>query len=279
NQTPPVCTAARQLLKQTYPYTQAAASREQTPLYSAEQTKKINNSGGGSWCSGTVGSRWWRRGGGVGGETGDFETNIPSGLPAWQLETNTPCIAAILAALTIKSCCPGSSAKHPFCLPSCTAASKQTPLVVAAAWQLETNTPCIRMLSAAAQPNTPPGVVVRWGLGGGVVEVVSAVKRASEGEWLARTKGRKKMELVVVLYGGGVSVVVLPAVKRASEREWLGVASSSSVSISESKDTNLKKRVLLNTKSKSTSKDVRKSQSSFTSVANKSDTINLNVSE
>ncbi|GJY70011.1 hypothetical protein Tco_0472993 [Tanacetum coccineum] len=38
------------------------------------------------------------------------------------------------------------------------------------------------------------------------------------------------------------------------------VASSSSVSRSESKDTNLKKRVWLNTKSKSTSKDVKKSQ-------------------
>ncbi|GKC39500.1 hypothetical protein Tco_1051884 [Tanacetum coccineum] len=55
-------------------------------------------------------------------------------------------------------------------------------------------------------------------------------------------------------------------------------ASSSSVSRSESMDTNSKKRVLLNTKSKRTSKDVKKSQSSFTSVANKNDTMNLNVS-
>ncbi|GKB82000.1 hypothetical protein Tco_0948895, partial [Tanacetum coccineum] len=38
-----------------------------------------------------------------------------------------------------------------------------------------------------------------------------------------------------------------------------GVASSRSVSRLESKDTNLKKRVLLNTKSKRTSKDVKKS--------------------
>ncbi|GJW20170.1 reverse transcriptase domain-containing protein [Tanacetum coccineum] len=57
------------------------------------------------------------------------------------------------------------------------------------------------------------------------------------------------------------------------------IASSSSVSRSESKDTNLQKRVLLNTKSKSTSKDVKKSQSSFTSFANKNDTLNSNVSE
>ncbi|GKE43231.1 hypothetical protein Tco_1470515 [Tanacetum coccineum] len=56
-----------------------------------------------------------------------------------------------------------------------------------------------------------------------------------------------------------------------------GVASSSSVSISESKDTNSKKRVLLNTTSKSTSKDVKKSKSSFISVANKNDRMNSNV--
>ncbi|GJS38118.1 hypothetical protein Tco_0536500 [Tanacetum coccineum] len=55
------------------------------------------------------------------------------------------------------------------------------------------------------------------------------------------------------------------------------VESSSSVSISESKDTNSKKRVLLNTKSKRTSKDVKKSQRSFTSVANKNDTMTVNV--
>ncbi|GJT67382.1 integrase, catalytic region, zinc finger, CCHC-type containing protein [Tanacetum coccineum] len=55
-----------------------------------------------------------------------------------------------------------------------------------------------------------------------------------------------------------------------------GVASSSSVSRLDSKDTNSKKRVLLNTKSKSTSKDVKKMQSSFTLVFNKNDTMNLN---
>ncbi|GKA36723.1 retrovirus-related pol polyprotein from transposon TNT 1-94 [Tanacetum coccineum] len=58
-----------------------------------------------------------------------------------------------------------------------------------------------------------------------------------------------------------------------------GVASSSSVSRPESKDTNSKKKVLLNTKSKSTSKDVKKSQSSFTSVSIKNDTMHSNVSE
>ncbi|GJT33834.1 hypothetical protein Tco_0924253 [Tanacetum coccineum] len=58
-----------------------------------------------------------------------------------------------------------------------------------------------------------------------------------------------------------------------------GVASSSSVRRPESKDSNSKKRVLLNTKSKSTSKDVKKSQSSVSLVSNKRDTLNLNVSE
>ncbi|GJZ30049.1 hypothetical protein Tco_0575096 [Tanacetum coccineum] len=47
-------------------------------------------------------------------------------------------------------------------------------------------------------------------------------------------------------------------------REIRDVASSSNVSRSESKDTNSKKRVLLNTKSKSTSKDVKKSQNTKT---------------
>ncbi|GJW48951.1 hypothetical protein Tco_0080597 [Tanacetum coccineum] len=58
-----------------------------------------------------------------------------------------------------------------------------------------------------------------------------------------------------------------------------GVASSSSVRRPESKDTNSKKRALLNTKSKSTYKDVKKSQSSVSLVSNKRDTMNLNVSE
>nr|GEY08337.1 integrase, catalytic region, zinc finger, CCHC-type, peptidase aspartic, catalytic [Tanacetum cinerariifolium] len=55
------------------------------------------------------------------------------------------------------------------------------------------------------------------------------------------------------------------------------VASSSSVRKPKSKDTNSKKRVLLNTKSKSTSKNVKNSQSSFTLVFNKNDTMNSNV--
>ncbi|GJR70210.1 hypothetical protein Tco_0016275 [Tanacetum coccineum] len=57
------------------------------------------------------------------------------------------------------------------------------------------------------------------------------------------------------------------------------VAGSSSVRRPESKDSNLKKRVLPNNKCKSTSKDVKKSQSSFTSVSNKNDTMNSNVSK
>ncbi|GJZ17142.1 hypothetical protein Tco_0553265 [Tanacetum coccineum] len=56
-----------------------------------------------------------------------------------------------------------------------------------------------------------------------------------------------------------------------------GVASSSSVRRPESKDNNLKKRVLLKTKYKSTSNDVKKSQSSVSLVSNKRDTLNLIV--
>nr|GEW74131.1 Gag-Pol polyprotein [Tanacetum cinerariifolium] len=55
--------------------------------------------------------------------------------------------------------------------------------------------------------------------------------------------------------------------------------SSSSVSRLESKDSSSKKRFLLNTKSKCTSKDVKKSQSSFTLVTNKNDTMNSDVSD
>nr|GEU80213.1 integrase, catalytic region, zinc finger, CCHC-type, peptidase aspartic, catalytic [Tanacetum cinerariifolium] len=61
------------------------------------------------------------------------------------------------------------------------------------------------------------------------------------------------------------------------QQEVNEVASSSSVSRLESKDTNSKKRVLLNTKSKSTSKDVKKSQSSFNLVADKNDTMNSDM--
>ncbi|GJT38881.1 integrase, catalytic region, zinc finger, CCHC-type containing protein [Tanacetum coccineum] len=56
------------------------------------------------------------------------------------------------------------------------------------------------------------------------------------------------------------------------------VASSSSVSKLESKDSNLKKIVLLNTKSKNTYKDVKKFQSSVSLVSNKRDTLTSNVS-
>ncbi|GJT28004.1 hypothetical protein Tco_0908279 [Tanacetum coccineum] len=52
------------------------------------------------------------------------------------------------------------------------------------------------------------------------------------------------------------------------------VASSSSVRIPESKDTNLKKIVLLNTKSKSTSTNVKKFSSSVSVVSNKRETLN-----
>ncbi|GKA95458.1 hypothetical protein Tco_0817496 [Tanacetum coccineum] len=58
-----------------------------------------------------------------------------------------------------------------------------------------------------------------------------------------------------------------------------GVASFSSVRRPESKDNNLKKRVLLYTKSKSTSKDVKKPHSSVSIVSNKRDTLNSNVFE
>ncbi|GJT49780.1 retrovirus-related pol polyprotein from transposon TNT 1-94 [Tanacetum coccineum] len=58
-----------------------------------------------------------------------------------------------------------------------------------------------------------------------------------------------------------------------------GVESSSSVRRPESKDISSMKRVLLNTKSKSTSKEDKKSHSSVNFVSNKNDTINSNVSE
>ncbi|GJS32691.1 gag-pol polyprotein [Tanacetum coccineum] len=59
----------------------------------------------------------------------------------------------------------------------------------------------------------------------------------------------------------------------------IGVARSSSVRRPESKDTNSKKIVLLKTKSKSTSKDIKKSQSSVSLVSNKRDTMHSNVSK
>ncbi|GJU44329.1 hypothetical protein Tco_1201595 [Tanacetum coccineum] len=58
-----------------------------------------------------------------------------------------------------------------------------------------------------------------------------------------------------------------------------GLAKSSSVSRPESKSTNLKKNVLLNNKSKSTSKEFTKNLSSVSFVYNKSDTLNSNVSK
>ncbi|GJS52553.1 hypothetical protein Tco_0625915, partial [Tanacetum coccineum] len=56
------------------------------------------------------------------------------------------------------------------------------------------------------------------------------------------------------------------------------VESSSSISRPESKSTNLKKSVFLNTKSKSTSKEFKKHQNSGSFVSNKSDASNSNVS-
>ncbi|GJS07062.1 retrovirus-related pol polyprotein from transposon TNT 1-94 [Tanacetum coccineum] len=67
--------------------------------------------------------------------------------------------------------------------------------------------------------------------------------------------------------------------KALLQRELKTLASFISVRRPESKESNSKKRVLLNTKFKSTSKDVKKSQSSFSLVSNKRDTLNLNVSE
>nr|GEU32578.1 integrase, catalytic region, zinc finger, CCHC-type, peptidase aspartic, catalytic [Tanacetum cinerariifolium] len=57
----------------------------------------------------------------------------------------------------------------------------------------------------------------------------------------------------------------------------IGVASSSSVRRAESKDTTLKKRVLLNTKSKSTSTDVKMFSISVSVVSNKRETLNSTV--
>ncbi|GKC78574.1 hypothetical protein Tco_1129348 [Tanacetum coccineum] len=58
-----------------------------------------------------------------------------------------------------------------------------------------------------------------------------------------------------------------------------GVVSSNSFRRPESKDTSLKERVLLNTKSKSTFTKVKKVQSSVSLVSTKRDTLNLNVAE
>nr|GEU79278.1 retrovirus-related Pol polyprotein from transposon TNT 1-94 [Tanacetum cinerariifolium] len=57
----------------------------------------------------------------------------------------------------------------------------------------------------------------------------------------------------------------------------IGVVNSSSVRRPKSKDTNLKKRVLMNTESKSTSTNVKKISSSVSVVSNKNDTLNLTV--
>ncbi|GJZ55745.1 hypothetical protein Tco_0610938 [Tanacetum coccineum] len=62
------------------------------------------------------------------------------------------------------------------------------------------------------------------------------------------------------------------------ERDVRDVTSSSSVRRLESKDNNLMKRVLPNTNSKTTSKDVKNSQSSVSLASNKCDTLNSNVS-
>ncbi|GJW86564.1 hypothetical protein Tco_0161904 [Tanacetum coccineum] len=56
-----------------------------------------------------------------------------------------------------------------------------------------------------------------------------------------------------------------------------GVASSGGVRRPESKETNLEKRVLLNTNSKSTSMNVKKFSSSVSLVSNKRDTLNSTV--
>ncbi|GJZ68474.1 hypothetical protein Tco_0631714 [Tanacetum coccineum] len=68
-------------------------------------------------------------------------------------------------------------------------------------------------------------------------------------------------------------------VKTDKSKPVTSLESSSSVRRPESKDINSKKRVLLNTKSKSTSKEDKKSHSSVNFVSNKNDTMNSNVSE
>nr|GEX76276.1 retrovirus-related Pol polyprotein from transposon TNT 1-94 [Tanacetum cinerariifolium] len=88
--------------------------------------------------------------------------------------------------------------------------------------------------------------------------------------------------------GGGMArmlLVVTMAVARGDVEGGgerligIGVASSSSVRRPKCKDNNLKKIVLQHTKSKSTSKDVKKSHTSVSLVSNKHDTLNSNVSE
>ncbi|GJT25189.1 retrovirus-related pol polyprotein from transposon TNT 1-94 [Tanacetum coccineum] len=70
-----------------------------------------------------------------------------------------------------------------------------------------------------------------------------------------------------------------PVTSFSTPKNKQGVASSSSVRRPKSKDINSKKRVLLNTKSKSTFEDIKKSQSIVSLVSNKRDTMHSNVFE
>nr|GEV54863.1 hypothetical protein [Tanacetum cinerariifolium] len=70
-----------------------------------------------------------------------------------------------------------------------------------------------------------------------------------------------------------------PITSCSTPKNEQGLASSSSVRRLESKESNSKKKVFMNTKFKSTFKDVKKSQSSVSLVSNKRDTLNSNVYE
>nr|GEU44842.1 retrovirus-related Pol polyprotein from transposon TNT 1-94 [Tanacetum cinerariifolium] len=93
-------------------------------------------------------------------------------------------------------------------------------------------------------------------------------------------QGTATMEKLVEKLGNTVDEVACKKLKKELEEArfsntFLRVASSSSLRRPESKDTNSKKRVLLNNKSKNASKEDKKSHSSVTFDSNKNDTMNL----
>nr|GEX84780.1 hypothetical protein [Tanacetum cinerariifolium] len=99
---------------------------------------------------------------------------------------------------------------------------------------------------------------------------------------LTNEQEKKKNENVITrgMYSSTKTETQTPVAKsKIFSSNCIGLASSSTIRRLESKDINLKNRVLMHTKSKSTSKDVKKSQNSVSLVSNKHDTINSNVSE
>ncbi|GJV33296.1 hypothetical protein Tco_1393696 [Tanacetum coccineum] len=87
-----------------------------------------------------------------------------------------------------------------------------------------------------------------------------------ENQDLLMTISKLKAKLKLAEKEKNVNTKSKPVTSCSTPKNEQRVASSSSVSISESKDTNSKNRILLNTKSKRTSKDVKKSQTKTVNV-------------